>query len=49
MDVLRENHGIVVNVKDGMLRLSMTFFNNEEDIEKTVNAILRETGKKAKA
>jgi selenocysteine lyase/cysteine desulfurase len=49
MDVLREKHGIVVNVKDDMLRLSMTFFNNEEDIEKTVNAILRETGKKAKA
>jgi cysteine desulfurase / selenocysteine lyase len=49
MDVLREKHGIVVNVKDDMLRLSMSFFNNEEDIEKTVNAILRETGKKAKA
>ena len=46
MDVLREKHGIVVNVKDDMLRLSMSFFNNEEDIEKTVNAILRETGKK---
>lgn len=49
MDVLREKHGVIVNVKDDMLRLSMSFFNTEEDIEKAVDAILRETGKKAKA
>lgn len=49
MDVLREKHRVIVNVKDDMLRLSMNFFNTEEDIEKAVDAILRETGKKAKA
>ena len=46
MDVLRDKHGIIVNVKDDMLRLSMTFFNTEEEIEKAVDAILRETGAK---
>ncbi|MBL8376258.1 MAG: aminotransferase class V-fold PLP-dependent enzyme [Burkholderiales bacterium] len=39
---LREKHRIIVNVKDEALRLSMSFFNNEEDIEKTVSAIKRE-------
>ena len=43
MDVLREKHGIVVNVKDDRLRISMSFFNNEEDIDKAVHAILQET------
>ncbi len=43
MDVLREKHGIIVNVKDGRLRLSMSFFNNEEDIDKAVHAIVKET------
>lgn len=41
---LREKHRIVVNVKDGALRLSMSFFNNEDDIEKAVGAIRREKG-----
>ena len=49
MDVLREKHGIIVNVKDERLRISMSFFNNEEDIEKVVGAILQETGAKAAA
>jgi hypothetical protein len=44
--VLREKHGIIVNVKDDMLPLSMTFFNTGQDIEKAVDAILRETGGK---
>jgi cysteine desulfurase / selenocysteine lyase len=39
MERLRERHRIVVNVKDGALRLSMSFFNNEEDIDKAVRAI----------
>ncbi len=39
---LREQH-IVVNVKDDALRVSMSFFNNEEDLEKAMRAITRET------
>jgi selenocysteine lyase/cysteine desulfurase len=39
---LREKHRIVVNVKDGALRLSMSFFNNEDDIGKAVRAIRQE-------
>jgi len=42
MEQLREQHRIIVNAKDGALRLSMSFFNNEEDIEKAVRAIRRE-------
>ena len=49
MDVLREKHGIIVNVKDERLRISMSFFNNEEDVEKVVRAIMQETGAKAAA
>jgi len=50
MERLREKHRIVTNVKDGALRLSMSFFNNEEDLEKAVHAIRRETtGKSAAA
>lgn len=41
---LREKHRIVVNVKDGALRLSMSFFNNEDDIGKAIFAIRREKG-----
>ncbi len=44
---LREKHRIVVNVKDGALRLSMSFFNNEDDIEKAIRAIRRETAGRA--
>jgi selenocysteine lyase/cysteine desulfurase len=39
---LRENHRVVANVKDDALRLSMSFFNNEEDLERAVHAIRRE-------
>jgi cysteine desulfurase/selenocysteine lyase len=41
---LREKDRIVVNVKDGALRLSMSFFNNEDDIAKAIRAIRREKG-----
>ncbi len=44
MDVLREKHGVIVNVKDDRLRLSMSFFNNEGDIDKAVGAIAQEIG-----
>ena len=49
MNRLREQHRIIVNVKDDALRLSMSFFNNEEDIEKAVRAIAREVGGKSAA
>jgi hypothetical protein len=39
---LRDHHKVVANVKDGALRLSMSFFNNEEDLERAVHAISRE-------
>jgi cysteine desulfurase/selenocysteine lyase len=41
---LREKHRVVVNVKDGALRLSMSFFNNEDDIGRAIAAIRREKG-----
>lgn len=43
MERLREKHRVVVNVKDGAIRLSMSFFNNEADLEKAVRAIREET------
>ena len=49
MNTLREKHRIVVNTKDGAIRISMSFFNNEEDLEKAVNAIAREVSGKAAA
>jgi selenocysteine lyase/cysteine desulfurase len=42
MERLREKHRVVVNVKDGMIRVSMSFFNTEEDIETAVKAIQTE-------
>lgn len=42
MERLRENHRVVTNVKDDALRISMSFFNNEEDLERAVHAIKRE-------
>jgi len=39
---LREKHRVAVNVKDAALRLSMSFFNNEDDIGKAIRAIRRE-------
>ena len=49
MTALREKDRIVVNVKDGAIRISMSFFNSEEDLEKAVHAILREERVKAAA
>jgi cysteine desulfurase / selenocysteine lyase len=45
MTLLREKHRVVTNVKDNALRVSMSFFNNEEDIERCVSAIKREAGR----
>ncbi|HET7158105.1 MAG TPA: aminotransferase class V-fold PLP-dependent enzyme [Burkholderiales bacterium] len=44
MNVLRDKHRVVINVKDNALRLSMSFFNNEDDIERAVRAIATEAG-----
>ena len=49
MGALREKHRVVTNVKDGALRLSMSFFTSEEDIERTVHAIGLETGVRSSA
>jgi selenocysteine lyase/cysteine desulfurase len=37
---LREKR-IVVSVRDGVLRVSMSFFNNEEDLERLLDALPR--------
>ena len=42
MERLREKHRLIVNVKDDMLRLSMSFCNSEEDLDKAIRAIKRE-------
>ncbi|MDP1538055.1 MAG: aminotransferase class V-fold PLP-dependent enzyme [Burkholderiales bacterium] len=42
MDVLREKHRVIVNVKDGAIRISMSFFNNEADIDCLLTAIRQE-------
>ncbi|HET7595906.1 MAG TPA: aminotransferase class V-fold PLP-dependent enzyme [Burkholderiales bacterium] len=42
MEHLRERDRVVTNVKDGALRLSMSFFNDEEDLDRAVHAIARE-------
>lgn len=39
MDVLREKHRVIVNVKDGAIRVSMSFFNNEADIDRLLAAV----------
>jgi selenocysteine lyase/cysteine desulfurase len=49
MNLLKEKHRIIVNVKDGAVRLSVSFFNNEEDVEKAVRAVAREVNGKATA
>ena len=46
MDRLREKHRVVTNVKDGALRVSVSFYNDEEDLERAVHAIRQETGGK---
>ena len=40
---------VVVNVKDDALRVSMSFFNNEEDLERVLHVIKRELSNKATA
>lgn len=47
MERLREKHRVVTNVKDDALRVSMSFFNNEADLEKAVWALKTETARKA--
>jgi selenocysteine lyase/cysteine desulfurase len=42
MERLREKHRVVANVKDGALRLSMSFYNGEDDLEQAVRAIKQE-------
>lgn len=50
MERLREKHRVVANVKDGALRLSMSFFNNEEDLARAMHALKQElAGKPASA
>ena len=44
MNRLREKHRVVTNVKDGALRVSMSFCNNEDDLERAFHAIARELG-----
>jgi selenocysteine lyase/cysteine desulfurase len=44
MERLREKHRVVTNVKDGALRLSMSFYNDEGDLERAVRALTRELG-----
>lgn len=44
MDALKARDRIVINVKDDALRISMSFFNDESDIDKAVHAIAREAG-----
>lgn len=47
MERLREKHRVVTNVKDDALRLSMSFFTNEADLEKAVWAVSKEAARKA--
>jgi len=49
MNALREESRVVVNVKDDAIRLSMSFFNTEEDIERAVHEIVRHAGAKSSA
>lgn len=42
MDRLRDRHRVIVNVKDGAIRLSMSFCNNEEDIARLIAAMRAE-------
>lgn len=44
---LRDEHRVVTNVKDGALRISMSFFNNEDDLDKAIHALRTETRKAA--
>ncbi len=42
MNRLREKHRVIVNVKDGAIRISMSFFNNEQDIDRLLAAMSEE-------
>jgi len=44
MERLREKHRVIVNVKDGAVRLSLGFATSEEDLERAVSALRAETG-----
>ncbi len=46
MDRLREKHRVIVNVKDGAIRMSLGFANNEDDIARAVTAIREELGRR---
>lgn len=39
MNRLREDHRVIVNVKDGAIRISMSFFNNRDDIDHLLAAM----------
>jgi selenocysteine lyase/cysteine desulfurase len=39
MNRLREDHRVIVNVKDGAIRVSMSFFNNSDDIDRLLAAM----------
>lgn len=39
MNRLREDHRVIVNVKDGAVRISMSFFNNSDDIDHLLAAM----------
>lgn len=39
MNRLREDHRVIVNVKDGAIRISMSFFNNSDDIDRLLAAM----------
>ena len=41
MNALREENRTIINVKDDALRVSMSFFNSEEEIDRTVHAIAK--------
>jgi len=43
MQRLRDKHRVVVNAKDGALRVSMSFFNNEADLDIAIRALKQET------
>jgi len=47
MERLREKHNVITNVKDDALRVSMSFFNDESDLEKAVWALKTEAARKA--
>ncbi|MEO6567334.1 MAG: aminotransferase class V-fold PLP-dependent enzyme, partial [Opitutaceae bacterium] len=49
MQARLHERGVVVNVKDDALRVSMSFFNNEEDLDRALHAIKSELAGKSAA